>query len=135
MTSLFQRLLFVMPDDEETFIAAMAAVSAYVGKLNMSGVRTEVHLVSRETWLSELLVPPAFRLHENVGDAMGTDIYDLAVELTQERAQHLANATSQSCATGFGYLLGFEGIGELVRINGLPEPEHDIGVLWWGLSA
>jgi hypothetical protein len=132
---LFQRLLFVMPDDEETYIAAMAAVFAYVGKLNMSGIRTDVHLAGRETWLSDLLVPPGFCMHESVADAMGNDTYDLAVELTQERAVQLANATSQSCATGFGYLLGLAGIGELVRINGLSEPQYDIGVVWWGETA
>jgi len=129
MNPQFQRLLFVMPDDEETYIAAMAAVSAYVGKLNAAGVRTEVSLVGHETWLSGLLVPPAFRMFETVDAAGGG--YDLAVELTQERAAQLANATSQSCATGFGTLLGFEGVSELVRINSLPEPQYDIGVVWW----
>ena len=128
-----QRLLFVMPDDDETYIAAMAAVSAYVGKLNTAGIRTEVSLVGPETWLSGLLVPPAFRMYGTVDAAGGG--YDLAVELTQERAAQLANATSQSCATGFGYLLGFEGVSELVRINSLPEPQYDIGVLWWGDTA
>ena len=122
-----------MPDDDETYIAAMAAVSAYVGKLNTAGIRTEVSLVGPETWLSGLLVPPAFRMFETV-DAAGSG-YDLAVELTQERALQLANAISQSCATGFGYLLGFEGVSELVRINGLPEPQYDIGVVWWGETA
>ena len=133
MSTQFQKLLFVMPDDEETYIAAVAALSAYTAKLYSANMRLDVNLVGRRTWLSDLLVPPAFRMHDSVESA-GVG-YDLAVELTQERAAQLANATSQSCATGFGTLLGFEGVNELARMRPLPEPEHDIGVLWWGKTA
>lgn len=130
MSVQFQKLLFVMPEQEETFIAAMAAVSAYVVKLAAANIRLDINIVARQTWLSDLLVPPAYKMHASVAEA-GTG-YDLAVELTQERAEQLANATSRSCASGFGTLLGFESVGELVRLQGVGEPRYDIGIIWWG---
>lgn len=122
-----QRLLFVMPLEEEAFIAALAAINSYVTKLNSGSIRTEVTMVAKRSWLTDLLVPLSYKLEDEVT----SNKFDLAIEFTEERAKHLANMTSRTCASGFGILLGFENIGELVHVDANP-PSLDLVVIDWG---
>lgn len=125
-----QRLLFVMPPEPEAFIAALAAVNAYVHKLNGGMIRTDVTLVAKRDWLTDMLVPLSYKMEDEVP----SNKFDLAIDLAEERAKLLANPTSRTCASGFGTMLGFENTSELVHVSS-NDPVYDLAIISWGETA
>ena len=124
-----QKLLFVLPDEDELLLAAIAAIESYMAKLIAEKARPIVTLVCKESWLTDIVVPPAYKIVSSLEEA--TDNYDMVVELTREKAQALANATGRSAASGFGVILGFESVNELPRLFQVKDPEYDLGILSW----
>lgn len=135
MTVAYQKLLFLMPKDGEMFLAAWAAIVAYSKKLSGQRIRVEAHLVAEETDLSDLIIPPTVRMFKSVAE-VDSD-YDLVMDFSSdEDIKNLTIATSRSAATGYGILLGFEYVDELIKVpNLVVEPTKDVCIINWGTGG
>ena len=127
-----QTLLFVMPNDAEMTIAAVAAVEAYVISLVAQRVRVRVAIVISGFFIFQYVVfPPQWLIFNNVGKAvevMGR--FDLAVGFDIDDAREISKNVEQSAATCFALKLGIPGVKELPRrIVKAPEIEYNVGIV------
>jgi hypothetical protein len=131
-----QRLLFILPKDEEILVAAIVSIKSYVAKLAMAKVTSEVVLVGEETWLTDILVPPMYMIVSSVEEALNLiPGYDLAVDLGEKKSREVSNKTNRSAASGYGVILGFEIVNELPRLPFIPEPVKEVAIIGMGWAS
>ena len=125
-------LLFVMPQNEELFISAWAAIHTFEMKLKNNNYPVTVTIVAKETWLTKILIPSIVFMVDSLKETEGMK-FELAIDMSDDRMTSLApfGKTAASC---YGTLLGFEFVNELVKI---PDVDllYDICIISWNENS
>jgi len=125
-----ERHLYVMPNDLESFLAALAAIQDYYAQLWKRHANVQVNVIMNDAFGFLL---PAFKMGDNVLDviwlkerALGSIVHldmDHVVDFDVDRARFLAKKSEKSLVQTFGIMLGSDPQRSLPVLNALPLPE------------
>jgi hypothetical protein len=124
-------LLFKLPEKEEFVVAAWAAISEYTRRLREASFPVHTTIISKETWLTNLLIPPMIFMVESM-EEVERQHFDLVADLSEDRAISLGQ-TGRTAASAYGLIIGMEQVPELVKIKS-PEVKNDLLFLYWDES-
>lgn len=123
-------LLFKMPNDEELFCAAWAAICAYDKRLRDQHFPVHTTLIAKETWLTNLLIPPMTFLANDEKEIEGMH-FDLVIDMSEDRAINLMGG-GKTAAACYGAILGLDQVNELVNVKtNFVESPDDVVIIHW----
>lgn len=124
--------LFKMPKDEQLFVAAYAAISTYEKKLRNLKLPFQIFLLTKENWLTDLIVSSMNFIVESLDDVSNIH-FDMAIDLKDEDAIAIGKS-GKHAAQAFGFMMGLTEVTELVVIP--PEEiKYDLCIIPWSTKS